>query len=213
MQTAKEKPMLTLYHAPMSRSSRILTLINEMGIADRIKIITVNIPRQDGSGARDPQNPHPEGKVPALVHDGALITESAAIILYLTALFPDTGMAPKPGTPAYAAYLSWLFWYGSVMEPVLIFNAMAISHPALTATFRGNPEVIARLSAALAKGPWLLGDTCSAVDLLVHSPYAFFKDSTPDDPAIRDWVARCVARASVARTRASDILRQTAAAA
>lgn len=205
--------MLTLYHAPMSRSSRIVNLIDEMGIAGQIDIITVNIPRQDGTGARDPLNPHPEGKVPALVHDGALITESAAIILYLTTLFPDTGMSPAPGTPAQAACLGWLFWYGSVMEPVMVLERCGISHPGLTANFRGHPEVVARISAALAKGPWLLGDRYSAVDLLIHSPYAFFKGTTPDDPLIRDWVARCMARASVGRTRASDLQRQTAAAA
>lgn len=205
--------MLTLFHAPMSRSSRILVLIDEMGIAGQIDIVTVNIPRQDGTGARDPLNPHPEGKVPALLHNGTLITESAAIILYLTTLFPGAGMAPTPGTPAQAACLGWLFWYGSVMEPVLLLEAMRITHPALTATFRGHPEVVARISAALAKGPWLQGDSYSAVDLLIHSPYAFYKEAMPDDPLIRDWVARCTARPAVARTRAADLLRQTAAAA
>lgn len=54
--------MLTLFHAPQSRSSRIVTLIDEMGIGDKIEIKHVSIPRQDGSGQRDPANPQPEGK-------------------------------------------------------------------------------------------------------------------------------------------------------
>jgi glutathione S-transferase len=196
--------MLTLFHAPHSRSSRIVTLIDEMGISDRVTIHPVTIPRQDGSGARDPANPHPEGKVPALSHNGTLITESAAIILSLTDLFPDTGLAPKSGTAARGAYLTWLFWYGGVMEPALIHAAAGLSHPWLHATFRGTPEITARLSGALADRPFLLGDRYSAADLLVHSPYAWFKDATPDVPVIRDWVARCQARPSVARTRAAD---------
>ena len=196
--------MLTLFHAPHSRSSRIVTLIDEMGIGDFVTIHPVTIPRQDGSGARDPANPHPEGKVPALLHDGTLITESAAIILYLNALFPDTGMAPKPGTATYGAHLTWLFWYGSVMEPALIHDAAGLSHPWLQATFRGTPEITARLTRALADRPFLLGDRYSAADLLVHSPYAWFRDATPDVPVIRDWVARCQARPSVARTNAAD---------
>lgn len=186
--------MLTLFHAPQSRSSAIVTLLDEMGIAGKVALRPVDIPRQDGSGARDPANPHPEGKVPALVHDGVVITERAAIILHLTTLFPDSGLAPKPGTPEWGAYVTWLTWYQGVLEPVLILDYAGVSHPALTATFRGHAEAAARIRAALERGPWLLGDSYSAADLLVHSPYAWFRDAAPDDPLIRDWVARCMAR-------------------
>lgn len=203
--------MLTLYHAPQSRSSRIVTLIDEMGIADKVEIRTTNIVRRDGSGGIDPANPHPEGKVPCLVHDGTVITESAAIILYLTALFPDSGMAPLPGTPRRGAYLTWLFWYGSGMEPVIFMQLAGVSHPALHSNYRGPTEVAARLSKALEHGPYLLGDTYSAADLLVHSPFAWMPQTLPDVPAIRDWVARCQARPSVGRTNAYDAELMTSA--
>jgi glutathione S-transferase len=142
--------------------------------------------------------------VSALAHDGTLITETAAVIQYLTTLFPDTGMAPRPGEAQYGAWLTWLHRYGSVMEPVMIFAAAELNHPYLHATFRRVPEVTARIEAALARGPWLLGESYSAADLLVHSPYASFGTMTPDVPAIQDWVARCQARPSVARTREAD---------
>ena len=162
--------MLTLFHAPQSRSTRIVTLIDEMGIADRIDTKIVTIARRDGSGGRDPANPHPDGKAPALLHDGTLITESPAVIQYLTGLFPGTGLAPNPGDPKYGAYLTWLHWYGSVMEPVMIFAAEGIDHPSLHGTFRGLPEVTARIERALAQGTWLLGDRFSAADLLCIRP-------------------------------------------
>ena len=196
--------MLTLHYAPQSRAWRIAALIDEMGIEGEVTLHPVDIVRFDGSGRRDPSNPHPEGKVPALTHDGTLITESAAIILYLTDLFPDSGLAHKPGHPQRGEYLSWLFWYGNVLEPVLIHQHAALAHPALTATFRGPVEATARLHAALEKGPWLLGEAYSAVDLLCHSPYAFFPQAMPDDPMIRDWVARCQARPSVRRVKERD---------
>lgn len=203
--------MLTLFHAPHSRSTRILTLLDEMGITDRVDLHLVDIRRADGSGARDPANPHPEGKVPALLHDGHLVTESAAVILYLTTLFPGTGLAPEPGDPDWGDYLGWLFWYGNVMEPVLVHAAAGLSHPILTATFRGEAEMTDRVRRALdpaaGKGPWLLGARYSAVDLLVHSPWAWF-GNTPDDPATRDWVARCMARPAVARVKAAEALRR-----
>jgi glutathione S-transferase len=207
--------MLTLIHAPQSRSSRIVTLIDEMGIQDRITIKPVSIVRMDGSGKHDPANPHPEGKVPVLIHDDAVIRESPAVIQYLTDLFPDTGLGRPIGHPQRGEYISWLHWYGGVMEPVMIFDAAGLAHPMLTRTFRSIDEVTAKLKAALQKGPYLVGDSYSAADLLVHSPYAWFKDATPDDPAIRDWVQRCMARPSAARTMASDaaLMAQAAAAA
>jgi glutathione S-transferase len=196
--------MLTLFHAPQSRSTRVVLLIEEMGIADRVTIRHVNIRRQDGSGARDPGNPHPEGKAPALLHDGVLLTESGAIMVHLTTLFPKAGLAPMPGTPEWGAYLTWMTWYGSVMEPVLVCAAGGINHPYLTASIRGTAEVEARLHTALQKGPWLLGEAFSAADILVHSPYAWFRDAMPADPLIRDWVERCMARPARQRAMVAD---------
>lgn len=204
--------MLTLFHAPNSRASTIRTLIDEMGIADWITLHDVTIPRQDGTGQRDPANPHPEGKVPALVHDDVVITERGAIMLHLTTLFPGAGMAPPVGTPEWGAFATWMAWYQGVMEPVLILAFTQTTHPALTATFRGHAEVATRIRSALEKGPWLLGDTYSAADLLVHSPYAWFAGSAPDDPLIRDWVDRCKARPACLRTLAIDAAGQDAAA-
>lgn len=196
--------MLTLYHAPHSRSSRIVTLIDEMGIADHVNIVPIAIVRMDGSGGADPKNPHPDAKAPALLHDQTLITESGAVILYLTDMFLDSGMAPNHGDPERGNYLTWLFYYAGVVEPVLLCEAMGIKHPALTRTFRDHAQIITRLRTALTKGPWLLGDTYTAADLLMHSPYAWFNESLPDDPLIKDWVARCMARPACKRTATSD---------
>jgi len=196
--------MLTLFHAPQSRSTAMIALLDEMGITDRVTTQIVNIPRADGTGARDPANPHPEGKVPALLHDGHVITERGAIIAHLTTLFPGSGMAPKIGTPDWGVFATWLSWYQGVLEPVLIHEVAGLSHPYLTGTFRSHKEATARIRTALETGPWLMGEHYTAADLLVHSPYAWFKDSTPDDPLIRDWVARCVARPATVAAKDSD---------
>ena len=203
--------MLTLFHSPQSRSSSIMVLIEEMGIADQIEVHEVTIPRIDGSGRRDPANPHPEGKVPALVHDGHVITERGAIMLHLTTLFPGSGMAPEVGTPDWGAFAGWLAWYQGVLEPVVIFEGAGIAHPWLEATFRDHRAAAARIRAALEKGPWLLGESYSAADLLCHGPYAFFPDATPDDPLLRDWVARCKARPARAKVVDRDAALMNAA--
>ena len=96
--------MLTLYHAPQSRSSRIVWLLEELGADYTLKI--TDIPRMDGKGAPDPVNPHPDKKVPALVDDGVLITESIAIVQYLTDRFPGAEIGPRIGDPKRGPYLS-----------------------------------------------------------------------------------------------------------
>lgn len=196
--------MLTLYHAPQSRSTRVVRLIDELGALDRVKIQIVTIPRQDGTGGRDAANPHPEGKVPYLVHDGVGIRETNAIMLYLTELFPEAGLGPMPGDGRRGDYLGWMAYYGNVVEPALVLRFTGLSHPVFDATFRGMEEVTARLSEALAQGPWLLGETYSAADILLASPFVWFPQATPEVPVIRDWIARVQNRPSVARTEAFD---------
>ena len=73
--------MLTLIHAPLSRSSRIIWLLEELGAEYEIRY--VDIRRWDGSGGPDENNPHPHKQVPALLHDGTLIWESVAVVQYL----------------------------------------------------------------------------------------------------------------------------------
>lgn len=197
--------MLTFYHAPRSRSGRVHWLLHEIGA--EVDLVPVDIRRQDGSGAIDPRNPHPDGKVPALVHDGALITETPAILLYLTDLFPKAGLGPGIGDPQRGAYLTWMVYYGSVMEPVYVLDFCGLGdNPVLQTTFRGVPEIEARLTAALRDRPYLLGDRFSAADLLICSPYLVFPDAVPDAPQVRDWMARCTGRPAYRRHLETDAL-------
>ena len=189
--------MLTFYHSPKSRSTSVMVLLHELGVTDQVKTVLVTIPRQDGSGARDPANPHPEGKVPYLTDGTDHVRERAAIILYLTDRFPAAGLGRPVGDPQRGAYLSWLFWYQGVFEPVAILSWTGLSHPAFTASWRDYDTAIQRLDEVLAHQPYLLGKDFSAVDLLCSGPFAWFGDQMPATPAILDWVARCQDRESV----------------
>lgn len=183
--------MLTLYHAPHSRSSLVLILLHAMGALDRVALQVVDIPRRDGSGARDPLNPHPEGKVPVLVHNGEIIRETNAIMVFLTDFF-DSPMGRRIGEPGRGDYLSVMAWYGNVVEPALLAHVAEVAdHPAMRSTFRGLPEVGEALSARLRDGPWLMGAQFSAADILVSAPFLLMPDVFPDLPGVRDWAARC----------------------
>jgi len=195
--------MLTLYHAPQSRSSRFVWLLEELG-AD-YEIAYTNISRQDGSGGPDPANPHPNKKVPALVHDGALITESAAIALYLTDLFPKAGIGPTIGDPLRGPYLTWLAYYAGVFEPVIHFQLFDLgNHAGLQRTFRSKAELDQRIVDALTKSPYLLGEKFSAADILLVSFGVFARHLLPAGEPIDGYMKRCLARPALARAQAKD---------
>ena len=112
--------MLTVYHAPGSFSSRVLWLLEELGADYHIE--RVRYPQPDGSQA-DPRNPHPHGYTPVLVHDGQLVTETGAIALYLTDLFPQSPVGVPVGHPLRARYLTWLFYQVGLTEPLVYMKA------------------------------------------------------------------------------------------
>jgi glutathione S-transferase len=195
--------MLRLHHAPRSRSSRIVWLLEELG-AD-YDIVYTSIERGDGSGEEDPANPHPDKKVPALVHDGRLIAESGAIVLYLTDLFPEAGLGPKPGDATRGDYLSWLFYYAGVVEPVVALEFTGLGdNPMLFRTFRGRAEMDRHLLAALKDSKYLLGDTFSGADILIASLGSFARQMLPTGKLIDDYLARCNSRPALKAAMAKD---------
>ena len=165
--------MLTLFHHPRTRSTRFIFLLEELEAPYEIHRLT-NIRRADGSGGIDPTNPHPHGKSPALKDGDALVFESIAIALYLTDKFPAKGLGPVVGDPLRGAYLSWLAYYAGVMEPAWMSTYMKWDIPRGTAGWVPVNEVLDFVNAALAKGPYLLGERFSAVDILVGTTFAMF---------------------------------------
>jgi glutathione S-transferase len=205
--------MLTLYHAPQSRSSRILWLLEELDAEYDIK--TVSIRRRDPAaegpvapmiGARDPQNVHPHGKVPALVHDGVTIFESAAVVLYLTDAFPRNRIGPAVGDPLRGPYLSWLAYYTGVMEPAFTAAMLGLRGTDSTIAWAPVDDVLAYVEAALAKGPYILGETFSGADVLVGSVFILFMGSPllPRTDLRVAYVERLTARPAYRRAQAED---------
>lgn len=194
--------MLLLYHSPDSRSSRFIWLLEELGVEH--EIVYCDIRRRSGRGAPDPRNPHPDKRVPALSHDGQLVTEQAAIALYLTDTFPAAGLGVPIGMAGRAAYLSWLAFYAGEVDPV--YNARSLYGDRLDPmTERDHQRVVERVSAALALGPYLLGDRISAADILVSAPFEWDPGLSLANGAIRDWLARLAARPAAQLSVARDM--------
>src|SRR5919204_7061843 len=98
--------MITLYHAPKSRSSRFIWLLEELGEPYELKLVSIR--RRDGSGhaeGAEYRRIQPHGKVPAIVHEGATVFESSAIALYLGDAFPKAGLGAPIGDPKRGPYV------------------------------------------------------------------------------------------------------------
>lgn len=196
--------MLTLIHAPKSRSSTVMWLLEELGVPYETRI--VDIRRGDGTGARDPANPHPHGKVPCLLHDGRRIFEIAAIVLYLTDLFPDRKLGPPPGDPKRGEYLSWLAYRPGVLEPALIMRRLNVKHVPGTMGWAEAGEVEEVLNATLSSRKYLLGDEFSAADISVGGTINFmlmFKLMS-ETPVLEEYTARITSRPAFKRAMEKD---------
>ena len=193
--------MITLFHAPKSRSSRFIFLLEELGAPYEIKI--VNIRRGDGSGALDTANPHPHGKVPAIRHGSETVFESPAIVTYLADAFPDAGLAPRPGEAGRGAYLTMLAYYGDVLEPAFVSKFLKVSVPRGTAGWVEVDEAMAFIDKTLTAHPYIAGDKFTGADILYATTFGMFAQNPmmPKFASIDAYVKRVLDRPAYARAQ------------
>jgi glutathione S-transferase len=178
--------MLTLYHAPGSTSDRMVWLLEELGADYEIVRTTAGPHAPEGA---DPNNPHPHGYAPALVHDGHLVTESGAIALYLTDLHPRAGLGPAVGHPDRGEYVRLLFYQVGVAEPLIYMKAKGAlaADAAMTGLYDGMME---HLQETLTRQPYLLGDEFSAADLLFMALFEQARPLLADSDVLDAYLAR-----------------------
>ncbi|NMN04608.1 MULTISPECIES: glutathione S-transferase [unclassified Novosphingobium] len=194
--------MITLFHAPKSRSSRMIWLLEEIGVPYEIRPVSIFRP-MTGDGQPDPANPHPDKRVPAVVHDGRLLAESVAIVLYLLDAFPEANLAPAQADTGRGDYLTWMAWYVAELEPAL-FAAQAGDLAGSAQKQRGHDAVVARLRNALAAGPYVMGDAFTGADLLISSAMTFGRAAFPADALFDAYLERCRNRPAAIRALALD---------
>jgi glutathione S-transferase len=182
--------MPTLYHAPNTRSTGIILQLMMMGKLNDVEVVAVNIPRQDGTGARDPRNPHPEGKVPYLVTDeGHGIRERNAIMLYLDEMF-GYPLGVEPRQPGRGLLVSWMSVYGGIVEPIFITTMLGIEHKGIEKSLGTLNGIYDQVSTCLGDSPFLLGDRLTIADMIMASPFQFMPQFTPDIATVKTWIAR-----------------------
>ena len=155
---------VTLFHSPQSRSAGALILLEELGADYELHVLDLKKGEQRRA---DYLAINPMGKVPAIVHDGALVTEQGAVYAYLADLSPEAGITPAIGDPLRGPYLRWLFYYGSSFEPALVDRSLKREPaPASTSPYGDYETMLKTLTDQLAAGQFLLGERFTAADVL-----------------------------------------------
>ncbi|PZN99361.1 MAG: glutathione S-transferase [Alphaproteobacteria bacterium] len=195
--------MLTLFHAPQSRSSRIVWLVEELELDCPVRYCQIAVRNGQTVGEADPANPHPDGKVPALRHDDAVITESAAIALYLTDLHPEANLGAPLGSAERGALLTWICWAVGELEPAIWSKMTGEADRDPLAKARYEAAVF-RLLEALWVGPYLMGERFTAADVMVGSILGWARSCLPESPLLDDYAERLAQRPAHVRADARD---------
>jgi glutathione S-transferase len=175
-------PDITLYFARASRAFVPLWLLEELGLPYRLKRLNL---RRGDQKTRAYVALNPMGKVPTLTDGEAVVTENPAICLYLADRYGYGALAPRIEADARAAYLRWMVFATAVAEPSIYSEE---PQDALSASGRGwgdKASVLTALKQALTPGPWLLGETFSAADVMLGSlvSIALINNRIPDPPS------------------------------
>jgi glutathione S-transferase len=186
--------MITLYHSPQTRSGSIAWLLEELEVPYQVKL--VDFRRMDGTGSRDPANPHPHSKVPALIDGDDFVFEASAIALYLTDKYRKKKMGPAVGEPKRGEYLSWLAYRPGVMEPALISRRFDIKHVFGAMGWAPASEVEEVLNRHLASSKYFLGDDFSALDIMLGGGVYFMlmAKMMSDTPVLKAYTERVIDR-------------------
>ena len=195
---------ITFFHAPNTRSGGTRILLEELHADYELRPLNMKAGEQRSA-------PYlainPMGKVPAIRHGDALVTEQGAIFIYLADLYPEAGLAPSLNDPLRGPYLRWIVYYGSSFEPALIDRAQKREPaPPTTCPYGDYDTMLKTLTDNLARGPYMLGERFSAADVLWGTALGWTTKFglVPHTPVVDAYVERIAQRPAAIRARAQD---------
>src|SRR5260370_21029144 len=147
-------PQLTLYHAAPSGSSIVLWMLEEVGEAYDVHLMSL---KKGENRAADYLKVNPMGKVPALKHGDTVITEGAAICTYLADAFPRAKLNVPVGDPRRGPYLKWLFFGPACLEAAIIDRSFprAGAAPRQSLAYGDHEPVMNVLAHSVTRAPYL----------------------------------------------------------
>ena len=195
---------ITLYYSPQTRATGTRVLLEELGAPYDLQVLNMKAGEQ-----RQPAYLaiNPLGKVPAIRHGDALVTEQVAIYIYLADLFPGAGLTPALDDPRRGPYLRWIAYYGSSFEPAVIDRFMKHAPaPVTQSPYADYDSMLGALETQLAEGPYLFGDRITAADILwgVALSWTMMFGVVPKKDVFVRYAERITARPAFQRISAED---------
>lgn len=195
---------MRLFWAPQTRSLRAIWMMEEAGVPyERFRIDI-----QDEASKANPalRAASPLGKVPALEDGAVKIWDSGAICGYVADQYPANKLAPPIGDPRRGAYLMWLMFTNSSIEPAMLEKFSNLP-PAPTRNGWGSwDQMLDTLRKGVAAGPWVLGQQFSAADVLLGMSCIFLRrfKMIGEEPILDAYAARCAERPALQRATAIE---------
>jgi glutathione S-transferase len=186
---------ITFYHNPMSRSRIVHWMLEELGAPYETKLLSF-----EKGEHKTPEflAINPMGKLPTIVHRGVVITETAAICLYLADAFPAAGLAPAIGDLKRGTYLRWFFFGAGCFEPAVVDKMLGRPPDERKGAvgYGSYEDTLNALETAFEPGPFILGERFSAVDVYVGSQvhYALMTKGIEPRPSFQQYADRIAAR-------------------
>jgi len=195
---------ITLFYCPQTRATGTRFILEELGLPYDLHVMNRNrgVNHQPAYLAINPL-----GKVPAIQHRGTIVTEQAAICLYLAELVPGNTWAPVIGDPMRGTYLRFAMFYHACFEPALIdLSLKRDPAPRSQSPYGDYAEVIAILEDQLTRNSFIAGDTITALDLLWGTAFhwTMMFGLVPEKAVFRDYCAMITDRPSYVRIGAED---------
>lgn len=157
---------LNLYTMPRSRGRIARWMLEEVGAPYDITVLATDASSQDSQYL----SINPTGKVPSLVHGKTVVTETAAICMYLADAFPNVALAPSHNQRG--AYYRWLLFAAGPLEAAITNKMLGVVVPAelrATVGYGSYENVIDVLEGAVLHQQYITGDAFSAADVYVGS--------------------------------------------
>lgn len=195
---------LVFYTNPMSRGRIVRWMLEEVGCAYRAEVLDYGATRTPAYLAVNPM-----GKVPAIRHGGAVVTETAAICAYIADAFPRAGLVPPPGDRLRGPYYRWLFFAAGPLEAAATNKAFGLEVPEGKEGMAGYGSLAAvldTLEGALSRGDHLVGDAFTAADLYLgsHVGWGMEFGTIERRPAFERYWDRVGSRPAALRAKAID---------
>lgn len=161
---------MVLYHHPFTRAATAVRMLEEVGVPYDLRHVDLTTGAQKSA---EFLALNPMGKLPVLVDGDVVVTETAAIGLYLADRYASGRLAPTPDDPARGPYLRWSLFAPSVIEPAAAARAAGATYREGSVGWGGYDAMVDAITTALTPGPWILGERFSMADVIVGSTLGF----------------------------------------